>query len=63
MQEEEEAPVPLVTYLNNILHTIFSNVGVYINNQQTYSSSGLYTLKSYISKNFSEYKGVLHCED
>ena len=31
---EEEAPVPLVTHVNNILHSIFSNVEVYINNQQ-----------------------------
>jgi len=29
---EEEAPVPLVTHVNNILHSIFSNVEVYINN-------------------------------
>ena len=39
---------------------------VYINNQQTYNSNGLYSHKSYISNDFkaaiSEYKGVLHCE-
>ena len=29
---EEEDPVPLVTRVNNILHSIFSNVEVYINN-------------------------------
>ena len=39
---EEEAPVPLVTHVNNILQSIFSNVEVYINNQQIYNSSGLY---------------------
>ena len=63
---EEEAPVPLVTHVNNILHSIFCNVGVYMNNQQIYNSNGLYAHKSYISNNFngasSEYKGVLHCE-
>ena len=63
---EKEAPVPLVTHVNNILHSIFSNVEVYINNQQIYNSNGLYAHKSYISNNFkgaiSEYKGVLHCE-
>ena len=63
---EEDDPVPLVTHVNNILHSIFSNVEVHINNQQTYNSNGLYALKSYISNNFkgaiSEYKGVLHCE-
>ena len=64
--EDEESPVPLVTHVNNILHSIFSNVEVYINNQQIYNSNGLYAHKSYISNNFkgaiSEYKGVLHCE-
>ena len=63
---EEDAPVPLVIHVNNILHSIFSNVEVYINNQQIYNSNGLYAHKSYISNNFkgaiSEYKGVLHCE-
>ena len=62
----EEEPVPLVTHVNNILHSIFSNVEVYINNQQIYNSNRLYVHKSYISNNFkgaiSEYKGVLHFE-
>ena len=62
---EENDPVPLVTHVNNILHSIFSNVEVYINSQQIYNSNGLYAHKSYISNNFkgaiSEYKGVLHC--
>ena len=43
---EEEAPVPLVTHVNNILDSIFSNVEVYINNQQIYNSNGLYAHKS-----------------
>ena len=63
---EEDAPAPLITHVNNILHSIFSNVEVYINNQQIYNSNGLYAHKSYTSKNFtraiSENKGVLHCE-
>ena len=63
---EKKAPVPLVTYVHNILHSIFSKVEVYINNQQIYYSNGLYAHKSYISNNFkgaiSEYKGVLDCE-
>ena len=62
---EEDSPVPLVTHVNNILHSIFSKVEVYIN-QQIYNSNGLYADKSYNSNNFkgaiSEYKGVLHCE-
>ena len=63
---EEDAPVPLVTHVNNILHSIFSNVEVYINNHQIHNSDGLYAHKSYISNNFkgaiSEYNGVLHCQ-
>ena len=64
--EEEQEEVVRVNYVNNILHSMFSNVEVYINNQQIYNSNGIYAHKSYISNNFkaaiSEYKGVLHCE-
>ena len=49
MGEDEEPPVPLVTHVNNILHSIFSNDEVYINNQQNYISDALYLHKSYIS--------------
>ena len=63
---EEDAPVPLRSHVNNILHSFFPNVEVYIKNQQIYNSNGLYAHKSYTSNNFkgaiSDYKGVLHCE-
>ena len=63
-EEEEVEEVAQVTYVSNIMHSILSNVEVYINNQQTYNSNGLYAHKPYISNNFkaaiSEYKGVLH---
>ena len=66
IDEEEDEQVARVTYVNNIMRSIFSNVEVYMNNQQIYNSNGLYAHKSYISNNFkgaiSEYKGVLHCE-
>ena len=46
--------------------SIFSNVEVYIKNQQINNSNGLYAHKSHISNNFeaaiSDYQGVLHCE-
>ena len=45
-QEEEE--LARVNYVNNIMHSIFSNVEVYIDNQQIYNSSGLYAHKFYI---------------
>ena len=64
--DEEEEEVARVTYLNNIMYSIFSIVEVYINNQRIYNSRGIYAHKSYISNNFraaiSEYKGVLHCQ-
>ena len=48
------------------MHSVFSNVEVYINNQQIYNPNGLYAHKSYISNNFkgaiTEYMGILHCE-
>ena len=61
---DQEEEVARVTYVNNIMHSIY--VYVYINNQQIYNSNGLNAHKSYISNNFkaaiSDYKGVLHCE-
>ena len=63
---EEDAPIPFVNHVHNILHSIISNVEVYINNQQIYNSNGLYAHKCFISNNFkgaiSEFKEVLHCE-
>ena len=50
-KEEEESPVPLVTHLNIILHSNFSNAKVYIKYQQIYNSNGLYAHKSYIAIN------------
>ena len=65
-EQERDAPVPLLIYVNNILHPKFSNVEVFINNQQISNSNGLYAHKSYISNNFkgamSQNKEVLHCE-
>ena len=63
---EEDEGVPQITHVNNILHSIFSNAELHINNHQIYNSNGLYAHKSHISINFkttlSDYKGVLHCE-
>ena len=59
-EEEQEAPVLLVTLINNFLHSISSNVEVYINNEQIYNSNGLYAHKLNICSNckaaMSEYK-------
>ena len=63
---EEDEGVPHITHVSNILHSIFSNAELYINNHQIHNSNGLYANKSHISNNFkstmSDYKGVLHCE-
>ena len=60
--DDEKEEVARVTYVNNRMHSKFSNVEVYIyNNQQIYKSNGLYAHKSYISYKFKaaicEYKG------
>ena len=39
---EEDEGVPHITHVNNILHSIFSNAELYINNHQIYNSNGLY---------------------
>ena len=44
--DEEEEVVARVTNVNNIMHSIFSNAEVYINNQQIYNSNGPYAHKS-----------------
>ena len=63
-EEEQEAPVSLLTHENNILHSMFSNIEVYINNQQIYNYNRLYAHKSLISNNFKgaipKNEGVLH---
>ena len=64
--EEEQVPIPLVTHVNSILHSIFSHVEVYINCPQYYKSNWFFAQNSYLSNNFkgaiSDYKGNLTCE-
>ena len=61
MEEEGEASVPLLTLVNNFLHSFFLNIEVYINNQQIYNPNKLYAHNSYLSNNFraanSEHNG------
>ena len=65
--EKHEAAVLLFTQVNNnFLHSIFSNVEVYLNNQQIYNFNELYEHRLYTSNKLngaiSEYKGVFHFE-
>ena len=63
---EGDEGVTHITHVNNILHSIFSEAELYINNHQIYNSNGLCAHKPHISNNFkstlSDYKEVLHCE-
>ena len=52
VSDDEEEEVARVTHVNNIMHSIFSNFEVYINNQQIYNSNGPNAHKSYISNHF-----------
>ena len=44
--DDEEEEVLRVTYVKNIMYSIFSNVEVYNNNQQICNSNGLFAHKS-----------------
>ena len=64
--EKEDKRVLLITNVNQILHSIFSNSELYINTHLIYNSNGFHAQKTYISNNFkstlTDYKGVLHCD-
>ena len=45
-----------LTHVNNLLHLLFSNCEVYLNNQQVYNSNGLYGHKASISNEFNASK-------
>ena len=44
--------------VNNIMHSLFSNLEVYFNNEQLYSSNGFYAQKSFLSNEFSATQGT-----
>ena len=64
-EETDETLVKKVTCVNNILHSLFSNCEVFVNNTQIYNSNNLYPHKAFISNEFNgahaEYKGLLQC--
>ena len=41
-----------LTHVNNLLHSLFSNCEVYLNNQHVYNSNGLYGQKALIPNEF-----------
>ena len=54
-----------LTHVNNLLHSLFSNCEVYLNNQQVYNSNVLYGHKAFISNEFNastrNNEGILAC--
>ena len=63
---EEDPPIPLVAHVNNFLHSTFSHIEMYVDNEQFHNSNGLYAYSYYSFKNImgtiAEYKVVLHGE-
>ena len=44
--DSDEETDPNVTYVNNLLHSLFSNCYVYFNNTMAYNANGLYPYKA-----------------
>ena len=45
-------------FVNNTMHSLFSNCEVYFNNEEVYTSNGLYAHKAFIANGFSNTKGT-----
>ena len=45
----DEEPQTYLTYVNNLIHSLFSNCEVYFNNTMVYNANGLYPHKAQIS--------------
>ena len=52
-EDSDEEPLTYLTYVNNLLHSLFSNCEVYLNNTMVYNAIGLYTHKAQISNKFN----------
>ena len=64
-EDSDEEPQTYLTYVNNLLHSLFSNCEVYINNTMVYNANGLCPHKAQISNEFNSSavsnKGILAC--
>ena len=64
-EDSDEEPQTYLTYVNNLLHSLFSNFEVYFNNTMVYNANGLYPLEAQISNEFNSSavsnKGILAC--
>ena len=52
-ENSDEEPQANLTYVNNLLHSIFSNCEVYFNITMVYNANGLYPHKAQISNKFN----------
>ena len=64
-EDSDEEPQTYLTYVNNLLYSLFSNCEVYFNNTMVYNANGLYPHKAQISNEFNSSavsnKGILAC--
>ena len=51
--DSDEEPQICLTYVNNLLHSLFSNCEFYFNNTMVYNANGLYPHKAQISNKFN----------
>ena len=63
--DSDEEPQTYLTYINNLLHSVFSNCEVYFNNTMVRNANGLYPHNAQISNKFNSSavskKGILAC--
>ena len=64
-EDSDEEPQTYLTYVNNLLHSLFSNCEIYFNNTMVCNANGLYPHKAQISNEFNSsavsHKGILAC--
>ena len=64
-EDSDEEPQTYLTYVNNLLHSLFSNCEVYFNKTMVYNANGFYPHKAKISNEFNSsavsIKGILAC--
>ena len=65
-EDYDEEPQTYVTYVNNLLHSLFSNCEFHFNNTMAYNANGLYPQEAQISKEFNSSAvsntGILACD-
>ena len=64
-EDSDTKPQTYLTYINNLLPSLFSNCEVYFKNTMVYNADGLYPHKAYTSNEFKltavSKKGILAC--